>query len=155
LLFLTKKTTMETIDNETNDLDGVKFSAQIKQNLKETAKWANFLAIVGFVMLGLIVIAALFMFGAGATIFGGGSVIAIGFGYLLMAALYFFPTYYLFLFARKIKLGLNSTIQSEVDEGFLNLKKLFKFTGILVVIMLSIYAIIILLAVIGGVASGF
>jgi len=146
---------METIDNETNDLDGIQLSSQIKQNLKETAKWANFLAIVGFVMLGLIVVGALFMFGAGASAFGGGSIIAVGFGYILMAVLYFFPTYYLFLFARKIKLGLNSTIQSEVDEAFLNLKKLFKFTGILMVVVLSIYALFFLVALVFGAASGF
>ena len=146
---------METIDNGMSDESGVKFTSQIKKNLKETAKWANFLAIIGFVMLGLIIVTALFMFGAGATVFGGGSVIAIGFGYLLMAALYFFPTYFLFLFARKIKVGLNSSIQSEVDLAFLNLKKLFKFTGIIMIIMLSIYALILLLAIIGGVASGF
>jgi len=146
---------METIDNETNDLNGVQFSSQIKQNLTETAKWAKFLAIVGFVMLGLIIVAALFMFVAGTTNFGGASFIGIALGYLLMAALYFFPTYYLFLFSRKIKLGLNSSIQSEVDEAFANLKKLFKFTGILMIIMLSIYALVILLAVVGGAASIF
>ncbi len=144
---------IETIDNEINGANGINFSSQIKQSLSETAKWAKFLAIVGFVMLGLIVLAALFMFIAGASTFGGASFLGIAFGYLLMAALYFFPTYYLYLFSRKIKLGFNSSIQSEVDEAFLNLKKLFKFVGILMIIMLSIYALILLLAVIGGAAS--
>ena len=146
---------METIDNETNDLNGIQFSSQIKQNLTETAKWAKFLAIIGFVMLGFILVAALFMFVAGTSAFGGVSFIGIALGYLLMAALYFFPTYYLFLFARKIKLGLNSSIQSEVDEAFLNLKKLFKFTGVLMLIVLSVYALFFLLFIVGGAVSMF
>ncbi len=138
---------METIDNEINDVNGIQFSDQIKRNLIETGKWTNFLAIVGFVILGLILIGAFIFIGLGASAFNGEGLVGVGVLYILMVVLYFFPTFYLLQFARKIKTGLSSSIQSEVETAFLNLKKLFKFVGILMIITISLYLLIIIFVV--------
>lgn len=137
---------METID--TNTGEGITITSASQQNLKEAGRWANFLAIVGFVMLGLMVLGAIAMFALGSILpLGSGmSAGAAGVVYILMAALYFFPTYYLYQFSSKIKVGLKSTSQKDVDEAFQNLKSMFKFVGILMIIVLSIYVIIILFA---------
>ncbi len=150
---------METIDNEMSNESGVKFTSQIKNKLIEIAKWGNLIAIIWFIILGLITISAFSMlFRTVVTDSRAGVNFTIGFIQILMAGLYFFPAYFLFLFARKIKVGLNSLIQSEVDLAFNNLKKLFKFIGIIMVIMFSSYVLIllyILLSIIGGVGNGF
>ncbi|MDX2361181.1 MAG: DUF5362 family protein [Crocinitomicaceae bacterium] len=138
--------------------EDMRITAAAKDFLAISAKWANFLAIVGFVMLGILVIGALFMVGAAAQYsgYGGGpSLGLLAVVYLLMAVLYFFPTYYLYLFAKKIKVGLQSSSEEDVTLGFENLKSMFKFMGILMIVVLSLYALMFLMAIAAGSASMF
>ena len=140
---------METLDNEASN-DGVAINSQISDYLKETAKWTNFLSIIGFVMIGLMVIGAFVIIVVGSS-FGGGQATAGGLAYLLIALLYFFPILYMYNFSKKIKIGLNSSIQSDIELAFENLKKMFKYMGVLMIVILSIYAIAFLF--IGAIAA--
>jgi len=137
---------METLD--TNSGEQLSMSPLSKQVLIEASKWANFLAIVGFVMLGFMVIGALFFIVAGSSLpMGVGFPSAfIGVLYLAMAGLYFFPTYYLFQFAAKIKSCIQINSQEEMEQAFINLKSMFKFVGILTIIVISLYIVVFLIA---------
>lgn len=130
---------METLDGEINQNGGVAITAQSRTFLLEASKWANFLAIVGFVMLGIGTISLLFLMGFSARLgtIGPGQIILS----LAMLALCFFPTYYLFNFGKKIKTGINNSAQNDVDDSFMNLKSMFKFMGVMMIVVLSIYAI--------------
>jgi len=82
-----------------NNLHGSSLSidAQSRDYLVEASKWAKFLAIVGFVMLGLIVALGIF-FGfvsanAMATLMPGGGIFMLLY-VLFMCALYFFNRSY-------------------------------------------------------------
>lgn len=126
-----------------------------KSFLRETAKWANFLAIVGYVFLGLIVIMALFMGTALASLsaaggIGGGVITII---YLAIAALYFFPIYFLQRFAANMKNAFDHNDNEALTEGFNFLKKHYKFIGILMIVMISFYVLIFFIALIGGLAA--
>ena len=124
--------------------------------LSETAKWAKFLSIVGFVMCGFIVIAALFA-GTIASALGpfGGTMGAGGFMitviYLGVASLYFFPCLFLFNFSRKMQFALRNNDQINLNDSFKNLKSNFKFVGILTIVIISFYVIALL--VIGIIAA--
>lgn len=138
----------EMLDNSTSHVASI--SVESKSFLIESAKWGRFLAIVGFVMLGIMVIASLFMIGAAASIRGmGGQAAMMGIIYLVMVALYFFPTFYLFKFSTKIKAGLTGGSQDDTTEGFQNLKSMFKFMGILMIVVLSFYALMLLIGLLG------
>lgn len=138
-------------------------SETAKGFLRETAKWAFFLSILGFIGLGFLVLVALFMFAAGGAIasaaggaFGalgamGGGI--IGTVYLILAILYFFPVLYLFKFASKTKRALAESSTEGLTEGLENLKSHYKFIGIFTLIILSLYVLILIFAVIAGVAS--
>ena len=137
--------------------------SQLKFFLKETAKWGKFLSIVGFVLCGIIAVGAIFMMflgGAISTIMSKmgvmGSMMSgfIGFIYLLMALLYYFPSKYLFDFSVYIKQALLHNDQESLTYAFSRMKSLYRFWGILMIILLSFYAIIILFAVlVGGFAA--
>ena len=143
-----------SLDSNLEHATGLKITEQAKSFILETAKWAKFLAIVGFVFIGLMVLGAFFMLIAGASLPGmGGAGAGVGILYLLMALLYFFPTYYLLIFANKIKIGLSQSIQNDVDAGFENLKSMFKFMGILMIVVLGIYALFIVFALIAALSS--
>ena len=137
-------------------------TSEIRSYLKETAKWAYFLSIVGFVMLAFIVVGGIFS----ATILGssmsslspgmpGGAPVMMSGGlmmvvYLAIAALYFFPTLYLYRYAKKMKVALANDDQLFLAESFKNLKSMFKFMGILMAIILGFYGIIIILGLLFG-----
>ncbi len=140
-------------------------SSSSQTYLLTAAKWSKFLAITGFVMMGL----AIFMFllvlvGVGgnafrmgmAQAFGGASgtaFTAIIIFYILLMAMYFFPLYYLYKFATLVKQGVNSSTNSMIEEGFKNLKSFFKFFGVFTAIVLAFYGLIIVFAVIVGAVS--
>ncbi len=120
--------------------------------LSETAKWAKFLSIVGFVVIGLIVIFAFFAgtflsslpgFGESSTASALASSMSIMITviYLLIALLYFFPCLYTFRFATKMKKALAENNQELLNSSFESLKSCFKFMGIMTIVMLSIYAL--------------
>jgi hypothetical protein len=148
----------ETLDKNFDTDGNVTLDTEANQHLIEASKWANFLAIVGFVMLGLMLLGSLFMIGAASSyggFYGGGSPIVAGIVYLGMIALYFFPTYYLYLFAKKIKSGINSSSEITVTQAFGYLKSMFKFMGILTIVIISIYILFFLLFFVVAAASGF
>jgi len=141
---------------------GMSINTEIRGYLKETAKWGKFIAIVGFVMMALLVIFALFAGTVMATAMSqlqgmedAGAAGAVGSGmitfiYILMAMLYFFPLLYLYRFSTKIQAALQSDDQYYLSEAFRNLKSLYKFMGIMMMVMLGFYAVGLLLALAGG-----
>ncbi|MBX2871152.1 MAG: DUF5362 domain-containing protein [Saprospiraceae bacterium] len=139
-----------------DNFGGSTLNSEIKSYLAETAKWGYFLSIVGFIGIGFMVLAGLFM-GSFMSTLGLG---AAGMGlinpaiftviYLLMAALYFFPVLYLFKFSTKMKVALRSDNEAELTTSFQNLKSLYKFMGILTAIILGLYALIFVFGMIGG-----
>ena len=120
--------------------------------LKEVAKWTKFISIVGFVMVGLMVFGGLAFGSLMATI---GSVFpsefssnsdnpaalgaVFGFMYLFIAALYFFPVYYLYNFSSKLKTAIQLNSEVLLESSFKNLKSHYKFMGIILIIFLVIY----------------
>ena len=112
--------------------------------LGETAKWAKFLAILGFVVSGVILLIALFAGSFLASTFAhmGGesglvSGVFIGAIYGVVAVLAFFPCLYLYRFADNMQMALRANDQEQLNMAFRNMKSYFKFLGILAVIYLS------------------
>ena len=111
--------------------------------LNETGKWGKFLAIVGFCVIGLIVMIGLF---AG-TIFSSMDEalpfpgFMMGLIYVLIGLLYFFPVYYLFKFSSQVRTALINKNSQQLDSAFENLKSHYKFIGILMIITLSMYVL--------------
>lgn len=142
---------------DTNVSDSVGLNEEIKGYLYETAKWGRFLAIVGFVMVGFMVIVALFagsfmsMMGGEAFAMMGGAFITVL--YLAMAAIYFMPCLYLYRFSTKTKTALDLGSSMDLTEAFGNLKSVYKFWGILTAVMLGLYALAIVISIIATVAS--
>ena len=118
----------------------------IKAFLAEIIKWGKFIAIVGFVFTALIAVIGLglMLFGSAITskmpagTFMGGF---LGFIYLLMGLVYYFPSKYLYDFSVYIKQALLLNDQESLSYGFLRLKSLFRFWGILMIFVLVLYAL--------------
>jgi uncharacterized oligopeptide transporter (OPT) family protein len=61
--------------------------------------------------------------------------------YLILAALYFFPVYYLYQFSTRMKTALSTKKDDTLADAFEVLKSHYKFIGVLTVIVLSLYVL--------------
>ncbi|MFT4022366.1 MAG: DUF5362 family protein [Flavihumibacter sp.] len=126
--------------------------------LTETAKWAKFLSIIGFIVCGFIVLGGIgFASMLGGLMQNTNGMGGAGFGlvsiiYIAFAALYFFPCLYLYRFSVAMQAALAVSDNRKLQESFMNLKSTFKFMGILTIIILAFYALAI---VFGGLAAMF
>lgn len=145
---------METIDKQFSNSELV-VTSQSRHFLLYAAKWSNFLAIMGFIGLGLMVLGGLvvmLMGSAFSSLPGAPPMSMFGIIYLAMAALYFFPTYYLYLFSQKIKNAMASSSQNDLESGLENLKSFFKFMGIFTIVIMSMYVLMLFIGIIAGAA---
>ena len=138
------------MENTQNEEKQLVITEEVKGYLLVTAKWCKFIAIVGFVGLGIL---ALFGFFAmlGVPLMQRNNVYAasvlFGLVYIIFAIVYIFPLLYLYRFSVEMKLGVLNNDEGEMTSGFLNLKKLAKFTGILTIVVLGLYALMFVIAV--------
>jgi MFS family permease len=122
--------------------------------LNTTRKWTMFLAILGFIFLGLMLIGGLF---AGfflsafktADIPAGFPEWLVFFIILIFAVLYFFPIFYLFRFSKHTSNAVHTLDKEELRKAFKNLKSYYVYVGIFTIIILVFYFI----AIVGAGAS--
>jgi hypothetical protein len=72
---------------------------------------------------------------------------AFGIVYILIAVLYYFPVSYLQKFSDQAKQAVTMNDQGMLNSGFANLKSLFKFMGIFTIVVISLYALILVIAI--------
>ncbi|MFV0564493.1 MAG: DUF5362 family protein [Flavobacteriaceae bacterium] len=115
----------------------------IKTYLKETANWTLFLAILGFIGVGFMVLAGIVMFVMDTRYPDirsmGITYSYIGILYIIMAVAYVFPVYYLFNFSQKIKSALSLNNNTDFKAAFASLKSHFKYLGISVIAIIVLY----------------
>lgn len=142
---------METNEIQQQEIkQSMEIDGSIMSVLNETRKWTKFLAILGFIGIGLLLLMGLF-FG---TIFS--SVMEsmpqsspfpgkmMGIIYVILAIVFFFPILYLLNFSNQMKSALYSNNQEALYIAFNNLKRHFKFIGIVAIIELMIGGIMII-----------
>lgn len=142
---------MENFDNNVQGEHSFINNTEITNYLMETAKWGKFLAIVGYVSIGILILLAIFMM-IGLSTMGNltGTDFPMGifgFMYIILGAMYYFPVNYLYKYAVQIKKGLKSKDITTITAGFQNLKSLFKFMAIVTIVILSIYGLMLLVAI--------
>jgi len=142
-----------------DQFDELRIDNASKLFLAEAAKWTTFLAILGYIGISLMVIAALFMMTLGASMSTGNSMMPFGGGivfslvYLVFAALYFIPINYLYRFGSNMKSALRSNNQTELTKAFEYLKSHYKFIGILTIIVFALYILAIFGVMIAGMSG--
>jgi hypothetical protein len=149
---------METTENQLEPTaePQIILSEEAQYYLQKTGQWAYFLGIVGFVFAGILVLVSLFIGSIFSMIsrFQPGAAAAypaIGsFVYILIAVFYFFFSFYMYQFGSRIKNGILHSNSEEVTIAFSKLKSFFKFWGISTAVIISLYALIFIVVIIGG-----
>ncbi len=133
----------------------------VKSILLNMASWTKFLAVFGFVIMGLM-IAVLAI--AGITKAGSGQMeTAAQMGYYtgsmigasaLLVGIYFYPTYALLLFSSRIKKAFSSPSQEQFESALNYLKNSFKYIAILMIICVVLYGIALVFLALAAVKAG-
>ncbi len=142
---------------ENSSLFSLAIDPVTKAHLSEAARWARFLAIVGFVFLlftvlsGLYVSVVLSSFGTTRDITGMMSIAGAGLAivYIIGAAIAFFPLLFTFRFANQMREALNSNNQALLNSSFQNLKIFYRYLGIVTIISLVLMVLSLFFAVAG------
>src|SRR5215204_6479333 len=143
-------------ETQTSSLFSLTIDPSTKASLLETARWARFLAIAGMVMLGLMIIFGLvyaiwinsmvdsMQNQAGfqtarpyATGLAIGSVVL----FIVAALVAFFPLLYMLRFANQMKTALYGNDQEGLNTSFQNLKKYFRYLGIITIISFGFWIV--------------
>lgn len=138
---------MESIDENFGSGE-MKMNAQSLEHLKLTARWSQFLSILGFIGLGLMLIGVFGLMAMESQLntysrlngspFDSDTLAVI---YLVMIVIYFFPIYYLFQFSSKMKKALEMKDAITFTEATGFLKNHFQFVGICAIVVISLYAL--------------
>jgi len=122
------------------------------QHLSEIAKWGKFLGIIGFIGLGLILVAWLVVVSLMSWRLGGSSTFFLSFIYVIFVGLYVYPVLTLYKFGKGMKSAILNNDQILMNNALRNLKNCFQYLGILTIIILCIYGTAL---VIGLLAASF
>ncbi len=147
----------ENYANSENQLNEVS-----KVHLNTAGKWGQFLAIMGFLFSGLIILAGLGMAVMGGAMGMGDEFGAfpfapslIGIVYLLLGLVYLVPSYYLYKFSSKATRYHNTNHPEDLTQSLEGLKSMFKFMGIFTIVMIILYFLMFIgIAIFAGSMSG-
>ena len=142
---------MENADNELLKPEMAELTTVSAAYLLKAAKWAKFLAILGFIMTGLLVIAGIIMFFVLNIVNEEMVPLNMPFSpellsviYIVVAGIFMIPVFFLNSFANNAIKAVKSSNTEKMTSALKNLKNLFVFIGISTVVILVLYTIILI-----------
>lgn len=129
----------------------IELGADALANLDATRKWTMFLSVLGFIFLGLLIVAglatSLFLTAFKTQEANLGipeSVMIIIF--IVIGAIYFFPVFFLFRFSRNTRDAIQNHDVRKLSRGLRNLRLYFTYIGVMVIVVISIYILLLFVA---------
>jgi hypothetical protein len=124
-------------------------------HLNEIRKWCQFLSVLGFVAVGLLVFVGILMLVTNSVRsmmqFDAYSLVTpwIGIFYIVFALIYYFPVFYLYKFSMNAKhslmqIGSGGSSNEMMASAIEYLKKHFRFIGIFTLVILGVYLLVII-----------
>lgn len=119
--------------------------------LLKAAKWGKFLAILGFIVSGLLIAGGIMMSFALNMVSDEMiplnmpfSPVFLSIFYILIAGIYLIPVIFLNSFSNNIIKAVNLSSTENMTVALKNLKNLFVFVGVATVVLLALYTIILI-----------
>jgi len=132
------------------------------QYLKEASPWLRFIGILGFIGSGLSVLFGIIISVFSSIVaseitgtFGNAPVWLVMIFYIAVGAVAFFPARFTYNFGAMIKKYQFSNSDEDLETAFKNNKSLWKFNGIMAIIVLSLTPAMIIIFVLFGLLTAF
>lgn len=138
--------------NQRDPLANVPVTPLMVDHLRATKPWVRLISVIMFILAGLIFLGGFLMLfmpsPAGMRGFGVGPI--VGIIYFLMGGLYLFPAYFLHQYASSINDFLRGGGDSAMENALGSQKSFWRFSGILTLVIICIYALIFVFAILGA-----
>lgn len=147
--------TEEIKNQETiNEPSKIYLDDQAMVHLNETRNWTLFLAILGFIAIGIMILAGIIISLVFNTMRTATMPEFLGILYpiifIVMGLLYFFPAYFLMQFSRYSSMTLKERSTELFSKAMKYLKYYYRYTGILVIVVMGFYFIFFVVALFMG-----
>ncbi|TCC99270.1 hypothetical protein FBD94_05945 [Pedobacter hiemivivus] len=146
----------EPIEEAAEEQEQLVVTEEIRSYIYETAKWTKFLSIIGFVFAVFMALAAFsataIMENVVATAPGnpmaqlGATFLTVYF--LCISLMMFYPSFLMFKFSNAANTGVLYADQENFTIAMKKLKSLFKFWGVLTIVILAMYVLALLLTLV-------
>ncbi len=160
----------EILDSGLSSGSVLSLNSSAIEYLRQMSKWGKFLAIVGLLFSGLIILIGL-AFGtimsklmalspgvsamSGSAGFAGGMGFGVGLVYAVMGLVIAYPPVRLLQFSSQAKIAVNNNDSIAVENALKRLRSIFRFYGIFTIIILSFYALALIIVLLVGGLSAF
>jgi hypothetical protein len=124
-------------------------TAKTVEMLRQTRPWVRFLAVLGFIFAGLMLVVG--VFGGLAGVAAGGPTGLIAVLYIPLALIYLVPAIYLNRYAGRIREFEASPRLEQLDNALGAQKSFWRFVGIMMAVLLGLY----LLLAVGLIVAAF
>jgi hypothetical protein len=133
-------------------------------HLKGASPWLRFIGVIGFIVSGFLVLVSLAVFSINSTaismmnerlgveVFSSGNNFVLGIYLLLLTPFIFFVSYFSYNFGAKIRSFLRTGVEQDLEKALKSNKSLWKFIGILIIVMLAIIPASMIIGIIMAVA---
>jgi hypothetical protein len=124
-------------------------SENSKAHLLETTRWTKFLAIMGFIFLGLMFLGLISVLFSQSNVYNMApgmaqmGILWMVIFFVLLIGLYIYPIIMLYKFSTNIKSGLLTNNTSLVETGLRCQKNMFKYLGVVTIFTLAMYVLMI------------
>lgn len=129
----------------------IEIGEETLRHLNKLRNWTMFLAVSGFIFLGIIIVLGLIT-GTFFTAFNhsdktpGLSDALVLAGFIALALLTFFPVFFLFRFSKHVSNALTTLDRKNMHKAIKSLKRFFIYIGILLITGVAIYIFSLILA---------
>ena len=141
--------------NQTDPLANVPVTPLMVDHLRATKPWVRLISVIMFISVGLMFLGGLAMMfmpsPAGMRGFGFGPI--VGIFYFIIGGLYLAPAYFLHQYASSIQDFLQGGGDSAMETALGSQKSFWRFTGILTLVIICLYALIFLFAILGAMSA--
>ena len=138
--------------NELADSSGLDPSKRTTQLLQETRPWVRFLGIIGFVMVGFMIVGAIALLVSSLAGMGVQGIIMSAV-YGLLAFVYVYPSMFLLRYASRITEFVSAGTVESLDNALAAQKSFWKFAGVFMAVVLCAYAVMGVVLMLGVVAG--
>jgi hypothetical protein len=134
----------------------IELEEEALKDLNTTRKWSMFLAILGFILIGILVIGSVIAgVNLSKSISRSGGVlgmkeILVSLSILVFAVIYFFPVFNLYRFSKFTSNAIKSLDKQEIQKAFKCLRKYYVYIGILAIVALVVYTILLIVVGVSG-----
>lgn len=151
----------EQSNQQESSLFGLTIDLNSRTHLSETAGWTRFLAIAGFIFIGLMICWGILMpafmennlsrynrAGVQPPFSTSMYTVMMLVYVIIFGSIYFFPCLFTLRFSNRVKKSLRTNDQEMLSSAFKNLKITVRYLGVLTIIFLSIFIIALLVFVV-------